>query len=225
MKNLIFKAILISLFVTVKVNAYEVTLQPGPVDGYDSLVYGGYPDYTYGDSTTLYTINTDGSGLGQPLIKFDLSAYTGLTVSSATLKLYYWHGISDDGQPKEVYANRILESWDEDTVSWNNGRPSFTSDGRSTQSVGSGDFGWVEWDVADMINYWLAGTYDNYGFMLTMEYYFRNSKEFYSSDYTDDPSLRPQLILDINDSAIPEPLSIIMIGLGIVGLIKKRSIR
>ena len=57
-------------------------------------------------------------------IKFDLSAYSGVTLSAANLYVYV-HSPVGDFPPDQTWIARCTSDWDEDTITWNN-RPGYT---------------------------------------------------------------------------------------------------
>lgn len=147
------------------------------------------------------------------LMKFDLSAYSGETVSNVKLKLYHnWHNPHNSPTPSKIYA--INETWNEDT--WNHlnnvshlttiyAEPTFTS-----------QLGWVEIDITDLVNDWLSGSIANEGLVIIPN---TGSKlaSFHSKEYSD-TTLHPYLEFDIttgikneisiNDfSVFPNPIS------------------
>ena len=69
-----------------------------------------------------------------------------------------------------------------------------------------GSFGWVSWNVKDMVQSWVNGT-TNYGFLMmdSNETHGTNKVAlFYSKEYTD-PALRPMLVIDYTPPAPPPP--------------------
>ena len=56
--------------------------------------------------------------------------------------------------------------------------------------------GWIEWDVTTVLQQWYAGTRDNAGWMVRLRYNQHSRHYCYSSEYTDDTALRPQLVIE-----------------------------
>ena len=52
-----------------------------------------------------------------------------------------------------------------------------------------------ELDITDLYNGWRAGNFPNYGLQLRPTSNNHEFNEFYSSDYSDDPYLRPKLVI------------------------------
>ena len=64
---------------------------------------------------------------------------------------------------------------------------------------------WYSWDITDLVNGWLNETVDNYGIILKAH---SNSwvHQFYSSDYTGDPNLRPKLVVNFINNSLSQML-------------------
>jgi Tol biopolymer transport system component len=169
----------------------HVVFQPGPEKGIDAFVtsvydspqtyegykhvirVGGWGDYYYG------------------LIRFDLSGLPP-TASQAVIRLYTIDGGADYGSAP-MLLDRVTSLWDE-TVTWAS-RPTYVTL-RQLQPAARNQ--WYEIDVTSLYNSWKSGTTANHGIQLrpdTSGAPWNVWDQFYSSDYTDDPSLRPQLVV------------------------------
>ena len=141
------------------------------------------------------TSNYDARGM----VLFNLSEIPpGSTIISAILSLYYYR--YDDTNPigREITCHRILESWDEMTVTYNTMPNSNPIECSST--ILPGYFTWVDWDVTSEVDDFINGGDDNYGWMvrdykapwggfnIPQQYY-------YSSDAAD---LHPKLFIGFN---------------------------
>ena len=164
-------------------------IQPGPDEGKDTY-YGvgsvggrqGRPDANHlriggwGDEWFSF--------LEFPL--FDIPE--GVNIQKATLNLYNYRS---DSNPNAGAVSRVTQYWNESD-------PSATFQPTSVR-LGTGwspvaDDSWWTVDVSDTVQGWVNGVYPNYGFMLQGRYTNNNHvKGFYSSDYMEDPSLRPYL--------------------------------
>ncbi|MEW6536209.1 MAG: DNRLRE domain-containing protein [Candidatus Auribacterota bacterium] len=221
---------LIIAICTVRLDASQVVLQPGPADGKDASIVDSpmYRSSNFSDTPRLWISNTalfqDGYWEERALMEFNLSSITDTHVDLAVLRLhtYYNLGTESGTTDSNVWVHRVTESWTETGVTWNNGYDIFSSSDKVKQSdpfIIEYDYvGWVEWDVTSIVNKWLAGTEQNYGFMFIVddaESANPNRKLMLSSD-SEDAEHRPMLILTQNDAAIPEPLSFILLGVACI---------
>jgi len=132
----------------------------------------------------------------QTLIRFDLSAYAGYSITNATLNLYqFFHAPDGTPTPSKIYA--ITEDWDEDT--W----PANTHISHGTTEYAAPVFttalGWYPIDINDLVAGWIDGSVTNYGLVIIANSGTKFA-EFYSKD-NGDMSLRPYLEFD-NATAI-----------------------
>ncbi len=121
----------------------------------------------------------------------------GATVNSVQLELYI--DSSWGAMPDQNGLYMVSAGWDEMTVTQNTMPGSYNEPETlySAPMVGS----WLVLDVTDYVDYWLAGTRNNYGFMIvswSMDYggYYINSRESSSN--------KPKLILDYSGSNVEE---------------------
>jgi len=141
--------------------ASSVTLNPSQ----DAYVRSDLPSNNYGSSTSL---EVDASPEIRAYIKFDLSAIPEHSVIvSATLRLYASGFEGGYTTPPTVCVYRVTGSWDEATVTWDT-QPSYDN----TTSYGCIEVssGWNEWDITDLVQAWVNGTYDNYGIAIINQY-------------------------------------------------------
>ena len=61
--------------------------------------------------------------------------------------------------------------------------------------------GWYEIDITDLYNQWQAGSVGNHGIELRPVTTTQNSTRFLSSDYLEDPTLRPKLVVVEEEAA------------------------
>ena len=222
MKKFYLFTALFLIFNYTNIYANTVEIQPGS-EGKDIIIREYIPSETF-DHTWLYVRNDENNNIYRSLIEFDLSSTTQTSVISATMQLYCYEYIATSSPT--IYANRITDSWTEETVSWITHENSYTTDNNTSQT-GSLAIGWVTWDITDIVNDWLdpSNGINNYGLMLMTDYITDppgNRNFFYSSDYTSDLSLRPKLILEV-ENIIPEPFSLILLLSGLTGIYIKRN--
>jgi hypothetical protein len=173
------------------------TLQPDPTAGIDTQIgssTGGPSNLNYGTSTTLRVGTTTQTDIWRSMIKFDLSSIPSQSlVSSAYFNLL--RSGSFDSTTQTIDVQRILDDWNESTVTWNT-QPSVTGTGLVTFTVAGSSPGNV--DITTFVQNWLNGTYPNYGFKLSShsEITTNTWKEFYSSDAGS--AFRPSLTVIYN---------------------------
>ena len=91
-----------------------------------------------------------------------------------------------------MYLDRVTDIWNEDT-GWND-RPSYAN----ISTISSPVFDtWYGIDITDLYNAWQDNTYENHGIQLRPTGNNNQFNEFYSSNYMDDPSLRPKLVIEV----------------------------
>jgi len=116
----------------------------------------------FGTSNELLLANKSSSGHPdeRTMILWDLSAYEGRCVNSATLKVnVFFQCPSGQGTYTQIYA--VTESWDE---SWSGAHASCAaSPAVSYHFTGTG---WHEIDVTELVSQWLSCELDNCGLVL-----------------------------------------------------------
>jgi hypothetical protein len=132
------------------------------------------------------------------LIQFNLDGLPA-EASSAVVELYMFS--TAGGIPTTMYLDRILEDWDwtiqgtgrDNERLWWADRPSVVRVRSSLPAPSVGQ--WYQVDITDIYNSWKRGDYPNFGIQLGPESTSNRWNEFYSSDYADDPTLRPRLVV------------------------------
>ena len=184
---------------------YFTHLSLGPGSGRDAWADSFYTTRNYGNDS----LDIDSSGtLEHAFLKFDsLGVPVGARILSASLELY--HTVTD-GSPDNPGADvhRITRNWLEGTGSGSNSGDGVTWntwDGSNDWTQGGGDFDampaastsisvtvndWENWNVRDLVQGWVDGTYPNHGLLLkatgTIEATFASKEDA-------DPALRPRL--------------------------------
>lgn len=239
MKLLLLKS-LFTVFVIViaeQSSGAPLIFQPGS-EGKDAGIIDKplFQNTNFSSYDRLWISNTayfgDGYWEERALIEFDLSTVTSSYVDSAVLQLYMYFFDNQQSElgytDSSVWVHRVTQSWTETSVTWNNSYDNFSAVDKVKQSDPDPTIpydydGWVTWDVTAIVNQWLSGAEQNYGFMLLIddaESAAPNRKLMVSSDYAT-ATYHPKLILF--EATIPEPASIILLVCGIIGLLKKRS--
>lgn len=169
---------------TTSVYSYAPTgSSPGGGLENDELVVGGWRDLYYS------------------LLEFDLS---GLPHNAQYVHLDLFcfarrGGVATTG----IYVDRITVPWDWRTQGtgtdrlrlWWADRPA--AEPWTRQALSAPELGqWYSIDITTLYNAWQDGTYLNFGVQIRPEFNTNTFDEFYSSNYADDPSLKPRLVVE-----------------------------
>jgi len=205
-------------------DATTITFQEGDSNGYSgtqaTYIAQGMPshNFDYSNKTLVYHTSTM---LFRSFIKFtdifgvDVNQIqTGALINAATLRL---RG-SSYGGIVSVYL--LKTQWDESDLTWD----SFNDGGQpgidwkiteiSSQYVPS-TFGtpfYLDLDVISAVSAWSNGM-DNNGLILLAGT--NNTRLGFESESHSVGSIRPLLTVEYEENAVPEPLSIILLGLGL----------
>lgn len=164
----------------------------------DTSLESGYPNSNRGSDPTLwigrYYIGFSGKSVYRALIQFDLGMVPqGSIVVEAILKLYFNYA-TNPSIPAYITPFLIVDEWDENTATWNNGPNIDETVFGSTKAVTKE--GWYGFNITNIVNGWISGIYKNNGIMLkTPEVQNFETKSFYSKDESINISLRPMLQL------------------------------
>gem|GEM_PF-4163599 len=171
--------------------AFSERLQPNASVGIDAFINQNAPDTNYGSQTMLVAGEQAGK-YGGALVQFTASIPANANITSATLKLYFYN--AQNSNQINLSTRLVTSSWAENSVTWNT-IPSFTPQYTDKVTL-TNSYGWVAWDVTQMVQGWVNGSYTNYGILVAPDAKTAGTaKYFYSSDYTN-ASLHP--ILEIN---------------------------
>lgn len=137
----------------------QIVIQPSSAD---AEIRENAPDTNYGSATTMQVLSRSTNRDRRILVQFNLSSIPpGAIINSATLELY-----ATAGGTNRIYdLHRLLGSWTESTVTWNNA-PSITGTPDSSISTGTTINAWKVWDVTSIVQGWHNGTYSNYGVLI-----------------------------------------------------------
>ena len=175
-----------------------VVFEPGPDIGQDTCADETIPDGNFGDNY----------GMGvrydrRSFLRFtQLDGYFGYEITSAVLEFWY-----ATGYMYSVDANfgRVLEPWDEDTLTWNN-QPDYSTQGISQHFPKEESKSNHAIDVTWMVQNWLSGEWVSYGWCITSY----NPMTIYTSNY---PGVGNGPKLTITGPNLP-PLSVQPTSLG-----------
>jgi hypothetical protein len=182
-KNIVLLTLVALLCSIIVAQGNVVEIQPGPDIGQDTFVDVDSPSYNFSDWAIMETLSIK----YRSFLQFpQLNQYLGYQITSATLKLYL--DMTDWGT-KCFF--RVIEPWEEDTVTWNN-QPEYSDTDylefiEEQESKGRHDF-----DVTSMVRKWLSGEWENYGWAIIsgddeMIIYTSNFDYYYN---------RPMLVLE-----------------------------
>jgi len=135
----------------------------------DTRIVAQDPTDNYGTDTAVIIQSSVSSGTQSAqrgLFQFDLSSIpAGSTITSATFSAYYYYyyaaGLDPTGRTYYLYRN--TGTWTETGVTWNT-QPGYTAS-QGASAIMPASFGWVYWNVKDIVQSWVNGT-ANYGFMM-----------------------------------------------------------
>ena len=197
-----------------------VTLQRGLLgDSDDTYIYEYDPDNPdYWWRTTFRIGYSSGMERGDysGLLRFDLSPIpAGAEVMTATLQLYS-DGWSGGGAFVTVGAYAVLRDTSYTQATWNEARSGDDWDTAGCNAVGSDRVGtaddsqlvngldvWWDWDVTDMVQKWVDGTWANYGMLLRGD----GGEGFYAFSASEGTMAerRPKLIVTYRAGGGPPP--------------------
>lgn len=181
-------------------------LQPDGAGGVDAALRQSVPDDNYGTGATLWVRDTAGAGGSHSVLWFDTGKIPyGAVIESATLELYQRNG---SNSASEVGVHRLTRSFVEggndgapgSGVTWNRYSAWQNWDGpggdfdhtpSASTSIPQDSKDYFQWDITPLIQAWVAGSYPNYGMVLTPKA-IGTDVEFGSSDHNKETE-RPRL--------------------------------
>ncbi len=174
--------------------------QPDATRGKDAYIWEWEPTYNYGTADETWIASTPPNwNRALSLFRFGVNAIpSGAKILDARLSLYHSGG-NDPDVP--VTAHRITNGWSEQFVTWNNrnnAKPWDSSGGdfdtavEATTLVGSATNTRYEWDISNLVQGWVDGTYSNHGVALRTLQPSMAGERFSTSDHAD-PAQHPRL--------------------------------
>jgi len=152
---------------------------------FEPMVYLYHPDRNWGSSKYIELYNNNRSLI---LVSFDLSEIpAGYTIISANLSMFYYEYNLETPAGRESTCHRILENWDEMTVTYNTKPAKDPVECAST--IIPGNYTWVNWNVTSEVNDFINDGDMNYGWMLRDNKPFSNhniNHFYYSSNANND---------------------------------------
>lgn len=209
-----------------------VVLQPGPGsnDGSDdgSANKGKDAGLNHGDWPRICIYNSPcNMGLYPGYLQFSTENMPSGDIAKAEIMLYVWVFFNGNGWPwptgiYNLSLRKVTSPWNEMTITEET-QPSYDSeiiDFETFTTVGEWgtEFqGWMGFDITELYKGWVNGTIPNHGVVITLDNEIcANGDELliYSSDYTDDPSLRPKLVVTLGTSGSDHTLTVNKAGSG-----------
>ena len=185
----------------------RIIIQPNSLEGEDAHVINFYADQNFGHLSDVGigvcdVIGSSTNDIWRGYPQFDLdSVPPEAVILDAGLGLCYMDSTFSSSPPIGLY--KITESWQEDTITWNN-QPSALSMAVDIQYIPENlsymnDF--VYWQITDLVVDWHENLVNNHGMLL------KHANEsslidetssvwFVSSDYMQEYDLFPKLIVD-----------------------------
>ena len=179
-----------------------IILQPDENQGKDAYIESRNNGKNYGNHIDFPAISWTNGGtevISRGLIDFDFSGIpSGVTINSASLSLYSYNSPANgthstqSGSNKSVLS-RIITSWDESTVNWNN-QPTTTTQNQvflpaSTNSTQD----YPNIDVTNLVQDMINDPDNSHGFLLKLVKEQDYRKMIFASSDNSDSSLHPKL--------------------------------
>ena len=146
------------------------------------------------DMGSLYVGNISGYGRTESYIKF--TSLPNIGIASKVVAAYLHLGLRKCEFGLQVNIKRLIDNWDENTVTWNNGPhgESYIADYMTlTENTDTSVMRAVE--ITDMVRGWYSGEYPNYGLSLTTEKTAPAKAWFHSIHYTTYYENRPIMVI------------------------------
>ena len=159
-------------FLDAEDTVYPVRIDPPTILGgsssstYDSFVMQNYPSYNYHDTPELRTGYTSSVGITRSYLDFsdNLPSLGGKLLVGASLHIYKWDDIYT-GTTNKVFLNRLLQPWDDQTITWYN-KPTYDSSVNYGLLSSTGSAKDLSMNVTALVDGWIRGRYDNHGVVL-----------------------------------------------------------
>ncbi|MGX9707205.1 DNRLRE domain-containing protein [Laceyella tengchongensis] len=171
---------------------YPVVIDPtvglqGVKQTYDNLVSSKNPTQNYRLFPYVITGTHADYGVARTYLKFDLPALpTGAKIKDAKLFLHQYA----TAQEEQVDVHPVTSEWTSGGLTWQN-QPTVGAAVTQTNVAGAGEYAW---DLTELSKNWYSGT-PNYGISLRHHTESNDRKSFRSSDYVDDITKRPKLLI------------------------------
>ncbi|MBK9108857.1 MAG: DNRLRE domain-containing protein [Saprospiraceae bacterium] len=180
----------------------QLILQPDPNAGHDAFLFELEPNTNFGDYTdfiAFYWTFFGVEGKGSSLLKFDLSTLPQqIKITNATLSLSHNEYSTNQGQAgnNACYLEKIVEPWNEHTVTWNSNPNSSFMHRKYLPASHSENQNYSDIDITNFVQEWYHSPLTNHGFKIELvESSLYSSMKFCSSDHHI-AAKRPKLIIN-----------------------------
>jgi len=209
MKKIMIFFLLFSLAITsIAQEIKTLVLQPGPQDGFDAYINSAYPNEPGPDKGLLvnaWTMAGDPYS-GKSLLRFDLSQLLpGDRIIDARLSLFFdtmgsWPEHYGDNQ---AHIRKITESWDFQTVTWNN-QPSVTESEKVLlpQSIEPHQ-DYTNIDILNFVEDWVTHQEQNFGIMVSLDTNIPYACLVFAPSERTNVEVRPKLVITYKSCDVP----------------------
>ena len=172
----------------------------------DACILEGYPTGNFGSTSDMWagyddSLDPDGE-IVRSLVMFDLSTIpSGSTINSATFEAYLVGSYDYPNRYRDVTVHRITGAWSEGSVTWNN-KPSYSGSYDSVSIKSEQVWDWHSWDIRDLVQEWVNGTYANHGLMLRGPEQ-SGADSAWRSFSTREGPFSPRLVIDFTSPTTP----------------------
>lgn len=174
--------------------------------GADAYIASEWPSQNFGSGSLYLGYNLSGEnnfGAERVVLRFPVDIYVpdGVTINDARVRLYLNFSSPEDDAPMGTILRRLGSSWGETDVTWN--REPAWEEIRARAEVSSTTT-WYDWDVTDLVQDWVSGTFSNHGVeIIGDEAVEQRERAFYSRETTNE--LYPRLVVDYTAFGDEEP--------------------
>ncbi|TCP63555.1 DNRLRE domain-containing protein [Baia soyae] len=184
---------------------FPITIDPtvgvqGAKSTYDNLVSSKNPTTNYQVFPFLITGTHNDYGATRSFIKFDLpTLLQGAQITGAKFSLYQY----STAHQQPINLHPVTSSWTSKGITWNE-QPSVGQKIKQSTVGGAGEY---SWDLTELAKDWYSSKTPNNGISLQYEDETQDRKSFRSSDYMDDVTQRPKLLVTytIDPQTVSEP--------------------
>ncbi|MCL6582559.1 MAG: DNRLRE domain-containing protein [bacterium] len=183
----------------------------------DTYIKKGEPDTVFDDKSELLLDSEEGGGKRcRTLARFNFSKCSlppDAKIVSSFFSMYLYQ-IPKEGFIPDIYRiHRIIQDWLPSATTWKErnknlhlawSAPGGAFDPSYEDSKIFTTLGWQRWRTTNLVRFWLKYPAQNYGLILETDIRAGNNEyKFRSSSYSDNPTLRPKLVIYYLDSRRP----------------------